>query len=316
LGNVRLAVIATGILAGILIALFILPMTARVLLNDLARNRTILEALQNGRPQIVIFGDSRAEAGIDTRQLSRELPGSPLAYNLATHSQTVAQAFLLEQQLPSSVSIVVQFVTPENVGYVSPLDTNVFNSMYLYGYRPSERTTSTLARCFGPAFGNSLHRSDLRQRFDGRWVLRQAIDSAVRSRVRRDLAFAREQDDLFFPSAYTRRIGAETFTLEIAKARQRGGGRMTAPQRCVIDAMIEHAHALHWRVVFVLTPMHPAARRPEIQKALAAEIRERGGELLDLSNALDDADFVDPLHASARGAAKITSRLAAELVRR
>jgi hypothetical protein len=302
-----------GIVAGILIAQCILPMMTRALPNDLARNRTILDALQHGRPQMVIFGDSRAEAGLDARQLSREMPGSPLVYNLATHSQTVAQAFLFHQQLPSSVSILIQFVTPENLGSSSPLDTHVFNSMFQYGYRPSEQTASILASCFGPSFGNSLRRSDLQQRFDGRWVVRQAVDSVVRSRLRRDLAFAREQNDLFFPSAYTRRIGAQNFALEIAKAKERGSARMTVPQRCVIDAMIEHAHAARWRVVFVLTPMHPDVRRPEIEKALAAEIRERGGELLDLSDALEDADFVDPLHASARGAAKITSRLAAAL---
>lgn len=308
----RLAAIGGSLIAGVFIAIAAIPLIATTLPNDLARNRTILFAL-HGAPRIVVFGDSRAEAAVDGRQLSRELPRSPKAYNLATHSQTLVQSYLFQQQMPPTVRIVVQFVTPENLGGTSALDSNVFNSMYLYGYRPSRQTRTTLARCFGNPLREEMEASDFRQRFESRWVLRQAIDSAVRAHLRTDLALQREQDDLYFPTPYTRRIPGANFALELSAAKSRGVGPMAPCQRCVIDAMIADARKSGRRLLFVFTPIHPGARHDGIQRELAAAIRARGAGLLDLSAALEDSDFIDPLHAGAAGAAKITSRIAREL---
>ena len=308
----RLAVIGTGLLIGVIVAHALAPPIAGMLPNDLARNRTILRALK-GHPQIVVFGDSRAEAAVDAVQLANELPRFPLAYNLATHSQTTAQSFLFQQQLPSSVRTVVQFVTAENLGSSIAFDSNVFNSMYLYGYRPSQDTRVTLARCFSDTLGNELDRSDFMERFQGRWIFRQAIDSLVRSRVRRDLLLSREENDIYFPTAYGRRLSDSAFAIELAAAERREMGRMTSSQRCVLLAMIDRSRIAGRRIVFVMTPVHPKMRRESLETAIVSSIRNSGGEVLDLSNALEDADFFDPLHANARGAEKITSRLAAAL---
>src|SRR5581483_6196086 len=112
--TVRALASAAAVIAGVLLASWMMQAAATSVPNDLRRNGTVLRALASGHPEIVIFGDSRAEAGVDARQLTRQLSRSPLAYNLATHSQTLAQSFLFQQGLPSSVRVVVQFVTPEN----------------------------------------------------------------------------------------------------------------------------------------------------------------------------------------------------------
>ncbi len=258
---------------------------------------------------MVVFGDSRAEAGVDASRLS------PLAHNLSSHSQTLAQAYLFYQELPDSVRVIIQIVTPQQLGSPAAFDTHVYNAMYMYGYRPTEETKRTLTGAFGMV--PDLAVSDTGQRLEARWPLRQVLESWLRHTVRRDLMLTREQDDLFFPTAYTARISKLSFEKGIQLLQDRPTPARIAPQqRRILTAMAVAAKSSSRRLLLVVAPVHPRSIGPSSAQ-FANEVRrfanENGVGSADATNLLDDGQFVDPLHANQRGAQKLTSFIATRL---
>ena len=298
-----------AMIVGAIGAVALLPSIFLRLPHDLVRTKTILRALTIGKARMVVFGDSRAEAGVDASRLS------PLAFNLSSHSQTLAQAYLFCQELPDSVRVIIQIVTPQQLGSPAAFDTNVYNTMYMYGYRPTEETKRTLTGAFGMLPDLAL--SDAGQRLEARWPLRQVLESWLRHRVRRDLTLTREQDDLFFPTAYTARISKLSFEKGIQLLRDRPTPVRIAPQqRRILTAMAVAAKSSSRRLLLVVAPVHPRAIGPSSAQ-FANEVhrfaKENGVWSADATSLLDDGQFVDPLHANQRGAQKLTSFIATRL---
>jgi hypothetical protein len=151
--GVLLISLSLGVAAGLAL---LLPIFKKVP-NDLSRIETVLTALRSAPPPtIVIFGDSRAESSIDAGQLSRELPGEPLAYNLGWHAQRFDHSFILLEELPATVKVVIEMISLEDLAQETPGDPRVYRAMRSYGARPTESMISIMERAFGSRGGVPL----------------------------------------------------------------------------------------------------------------------------------------------------------------
>ena len=91
------------LLAGIGLALFVMPMMFRHIPSDISRIGVLLDAMnsEGANPKVVVFGNSTVMSGIDAQQLSAELPGNPLAWSLSSTGQALTESFMLSQDLHS-----------------------------------------------------------------------------------------------------------------------------------------------------------------------------------------------------------------------
>lgn len=312
----RAALLIAAMSLGVAAALVSLPRIFPMIPNDLSRIGTVRRALRSGRPQIVIFGDSRAEAAVDAAQLRRQLPGQPLAYNLAWHAQDLGQSFLLYDELPRSTSVVVQVVSLEDLGSPGTSDPRVYRAMRAYGFHPRREIIDQLQQDLGASAIAALRESDLHRRLTSRWVLPHLFDTVPRLMLRRDLRLERERTDLFFPNAYTTRVDEARF-VEIKRIFQYNvePAAICEPKQRLLRSIVSLTRAHRLRVVLLLPPVHPAATsadRPRRLTELRAFCASVGLEVLDVS-AAEDSEFVDPVHVSENGARRATSLLAAYL---
>ena len=310
---ILLAALALGLAAGVLL----IPAAFRLIPNDLSRVRTVLLALR-GNPQIVVIGDSRGEASIDARQLTAELPQHPLVYNLSWHALRLVHVYALADRFPPSVRTVVINVSLQDLADDGPGEPRIWEAMRAYGYEPDPRLVAEMRRAFrDDPLLQPLMRPPLQARLTSRWAIRQIADTGLRSLFRRDLRFERERDDLFFPSAYTRRAAPAAFESFFATHPNRIGSETICPAKKILLAhIVRTARARRWRVVLLLPAVHPRLMLADHDRRVA-ELRAYGAgtgmEIVDGGRWLNDADFNDPLHPSIEGARKFTAALAAAL---
>ncbi len=104
---------AAAVMLGAALAWLVSPTLFRALPTDLTRTRVLLDALgdpQAGAPRIVSFGSSVGMAALDMQTIAAQLPGEPLSWNLSSTGQALAESYLYYQELPDSVSTVIQMV--------------------------------------------------------------------------------------------------------------------------------------------------------------------------------------------------------------
>ena len=312
----RALVLLCALALGLVLGVALLPVAFRVIPNDLSRIATVLTALR-GSPQVVVFGDSRAEACIDTAQLAAALPGRPLSYNLAWHAQRFAHSFALVQDVPSSARVVIVMVSLQDVADGDPGVARVWSVMRAYGFEPDAATLATMRSAFGAAAPGALTMSRLEARLDSRWGVMQFADTGLRSFFRRDLRLTREREDLFFPTAYTERVTPEAFESILAVLPTSVHPRTVSGQkRRLLERLGQIARERHLRIVLLVPATHPRLMVPDHERRLR-ELRDLAAglrlEVLDGSSWLGEEDFVDPLHASGAGARKFTAALAGAL---
>lgn len=300
---------------GALAAAALLPRLFRAVPNDLSRVATVLDALQRKAPvpAIAVFGDSRVEAAVDARQLTRELSGHPLAWNLAWHSQRFATSFALHQEVQPAVTTVVYGVSLYDLGSAFRDENRMYEAMRAYGYTPNASTLAAFRSAFGAGqVPPPLEANRWRAVLASRWGLRHFADTGIRHLVRRDLAMERERTDLFFPNEYSRRVDERIFAT-FAQTTLIFEGPAVHPAK---ERLLAQLGGASQRIVLFLVPMHPLGMLRDHDRRVAelhAVARHYGIEVIDGSRWLEDASFVDPAHPSVAGAAIATSRLAAAL---
>jgi hypothetical protein len=300
-GLLVVAAVALGALAGAAA----MPVLFRTLPHDLRRIPTVVDALRTRQPEIVVFGDSRAEAAVDAAQLSRELPGRPLAFNLATPDGTLGQTLLLAGALPQSVRRVVQFVTPEMLSREDEPE-EVVHALALSGlpidFRPLERCGVGS----GPPNG-------WRARFASRWVVRQAADQLVRGVIRPELRLETERTSLEFPSIYATRVSGARFDAEVALLRESRYRGARPGQLCILATLAQRLRAGNRTLLLVLPPRHAGWSGPDEERFIE-EVhrlsRVHSIPMIDLGRAVPPGLFADPRHVRHDGARLATSALA------
>lgn len=312
----RAFALLVAILLGVVAGVLLIPTAFRRIPNDLSRIATVFAALR-GQPQILVFGDSRIEASVDAAQLSAELPGKPLAYNVAWHAQRLVHMAALARRIPRSVRIVVVSVSLHDLADPNTGEPRIWEAMRAYGYEPDIPTRVAIHRAFGRNVPDALTRSRLEAMVVARWGVRQLADTGLRSLLRRDLRLDRERNDLFFPTAYTQRVAPAQFEemIKVERTSIAGPTLCAGKQRLLAD-LGALASDRRQRFVLLIPASHSRMmivdhdRRLTELRAFAAQ---HGIEVVDGSRWVADVDMIDPLHPNVAGARRFTSMLAEAL---
>ena len=313
---VRASVLVVALGVGAASGLFLLLPAFKAVPNDLSRIATVLDALRHAPPPaIVVFGDSQTESAVDAAQLTRELPGRPLAYNLAWHSQRLDHAFLLHEELPASVKMIIQVLGLPDLADQPAGDSRIYRAMRAYGSTPSARSLAVLERAFGPDVSRPFRVTPIRVRWEARWGVQHVFDTGLRYLARHDLMFERERYDLFFPTAYTTRLDAARFDriFETAGTRSVPGPAVSHGKALLIHELGLMGRRRSARIVLVLPAAPPRVTLPDHDRRVRDVVdlaRAEGVEVVDLARLLPDEDFVDNVHTTAAGARKFTAAIA------
>ena len=264
----RAIALSLCVVAGAAAALVLMPRIVRVSPDDTARLCTILDALHAPRtPPLVVFGDSAGMFGVDARLLG----GS----NLCSPAQTIGESFLLQQELPASVNVVVHLVTPTMLDRNDAVDPDHYNAMRLCGYTPRADTRAAIAR----VFRFDLDVRPLHDRLHGRRHVRAAIEGFARDVLRGNRRGG------WLPEQRFADLANMSFT-------------MNATQVQLLRECASHARR-HY--VVVLAPIHPRLR--------ARVACPSGVDCVDLTRLLSESEFLDPMHANSAGARKLTAAI-------
>lgn len=312
---VRSSVLVTALTLGAAAGLFLLLPAFRAVPNDLSRIATVLDAVRHAPPPaIVVFGDSRTESAVDAAQLTRELPGRPLAYNLAWHAQSLEHAFVLHDELPDSVNTVIVVVGLQDLAQATAVDSRIYRAMRAYGSTPSVKTLAVLERAFGRDVSQPWRMSAIAVRWDARWGVQRVFDTGLRYLARRDLMFERERRDLFFPTAYTTRLDATRFDRRFETGVTKvPGTAVSSGKALLLHELGSMSRRRAIRIVLVLPAVRPRGMLPDYDRRVRDLVelgKAEGVEIVDLTRLLPDEDFVDDVHTTTAGARKFTAAIA------
>lgn len=264
----RAIALSLCVVAGAAAALVLMPRIVRVSPDDTARLCTILDALHAPRtPPLVVFGDSTGLFGVDAQLLG--------GWNLCSPAQTIGEGFLLQQELPASVNVVVHLVSPSMIDRKDAVDRDHYNAMRLCGYAPRADTREAIAR----VFRFELDVRPLSDRLEGRRHVRAAIEGFARDVMRGNRRGGWLPEQRFADLAGTRFA-------------------MNASQVQMLRECASHARR-HY--VVVLAPIHP-----RLQASAACP---SGLDCVDLTRLLNEQEFLDPMHANRDGARKLTAAI-------
>jgi hypothetical protein len=271
----RAIALSLCVIAGAAVALVLMPRIVRVSPDDTARFCTILDVLHSPRtPPLIVFGDSAGLFGIDARLLG--------GWNLCSPAQTIGEGFLLQQELPASVNVVVHLVSPSMLDRNDAVDPDHYNALRLCGYTPRADARATIARVF--RFELDVHR--LEDRLKGRRHVRAAIEGFARDVLRGNRRGG------WLPEQRFADLAGTSFT-------------MSASQVQMLRECASHARR-HY--VVVLAPIHP-----RLHASIACP---SGIDCVDLTRLLNDREFLDPIHANPDGARKLTAAIREALTAR
>jgi hypothetical protein len=322
LGPVHLLVLIASLLAGVATAFALMPTVFRNAPTDLSRIGVLLDALRDPaeRPEVVVFGNSVMMSGIDAAQLGDELPGRPLAWNLASTGQTLVESALLAQELRESARIVIYTTQLRPNADGIPLNPQKGNSYYLYGFRPNDELLQALSRIYGAGVMKPLTRSHLAQLFEARWVVRQLLDTQMRLLLRSDLMLGRAETDLFHPQSYSVPIAPEKLKrfLDIQmSALSKGSAAVSERDRELARTLAKWASRAGRISIFVIPPVHPtllAAHGSAFAHAVEEFSLALGDSpdtiVIDATAALESSHFIDEHHPNDAGARILTTLVA------
>ncbi len=313
------------LIIGLVVTGFAMGPIFKILPHDLMRVNTILRALDNDNhePQGVLFGNSVAMNGFDTRRLGELLSDGGEILNLSSTGQTLPESLLYYQELPSSVTRIIQVVMPMTLEKQQKLREDTYNAFYFYGYRPESAMSEMIRGSAGEAAYELLNRSNIWHRFHGRWVLRQWIDTGVRSFLRTDLNLGRARNDLYYPAPYTRRIPPQKTArlLELWKEpREDERLRVSPSARNTLRMMADYAARTDREFYLVVAPMHPELREHFGERFFRdiGELRRYLGlvssdGIIDATALLQESQFIDHAHPTAEGARLLEAMVASSI---
>lgn len=314
------------VVAGGALAHYWMSPVFRVCPNSMKRAQVILNSIHSPdeeKPEICIFGNSTVMSGIDAKVVSRNLPGEPLAWNLSSSGQAALESFLYYQELPESTKVVVQCICAYDFEGLQKIEEQKYNAIFLYGLRPDQYTLDLVDRYAHSTAGRFLHESEIVQQFAGRWALRSAVDTSVRSLIRKDLDLSNKMNDLYFPASGARKIPPDKLEALLKRSlsqRHGTGFHCSEKSKEFLLGMKESCESRGIRYVLVILPYHPRYLRhlgPEFIREFAAfvdELRaEHNFEIVNCLELLDEKAFCDHCHLVQSGAEILTDKVSTEL---
>lgn len=329
-------VLATVI--GVALGIGSIPMVFR-LTGSGARYARLDEALRSESSadvDVVLLGNSTVMAGMDARQLNELLPESSHAWNLSTPGQMLPESIMVLNRLGKNVKTVVWGI---GLGALTIQGHDIASSkvtqLDLTGFLPWDELGDLARQAHSPAlakyrnsipFEQSLPDAckiilrDLHSLVAGRWILKDFIDTKLRTVLRKDIDFDRTQNDLYFPTM-TVKVEKDKLKHQLKRfchAYTAEDGQMSDASTLLISLAADTARQKGIRLLIVLMPVHPyqiGISEPAFYSKLDKQLNQLVSPvtIVNLHDALDGEDFGDVCHATRSGADKITRRLAEEL---
>jgi len=307
--------LAAAVILGAVAASAWMPILAPRLPTDMARTNFILQSLKepSPSPSICVFGHSVVMAGVDGRQISESLPGNPVVWNLGSGGQLLYESFLLYQELPDSVQVIVQCLDTSSFEHEPEFSPNKYHAFHMFGYRPETPTREATRRYASHDVWQSMQQSDFRHRFEARWMVRSAVDTGLRRVVRPELDFRRLERDLVFPGPWNndRKVSPEVLQhlLDIhVKLRPRTGHDLNRRTTDFLILANQMCHARGIRLVLIILPQRPEFRACFGENycrqlnALRVYLRQQHGlPLVDCHNLIAEDLFLDHCHFNQTG---------------
>ena len=297
----------------------ITPFLYRALPNDYARMRLIVSTLkgENGKPDIVVFGNSRGMSGVDGYAMERELAGNPRVYNLTSTGQRLSESALYYSSLPTSTRAVIQCVDLDQLRVPIDLDTPNKVALRMYGYAMDEFTRELL-----PALAEPLGEPLFLRNYEARNCLFTGLTTFLRNRLDDDVAPGVTNTDLRYPNATLSDRNEVVYQRGVAERNAGdtfGSYRILPEWKRLIDRSALYFKERGIAYYLVLMPYNPdiKALRPDDKRAAARLFARTFNTVpvIDCVDLLESSDFYDAIHPNRKGAEKITARIIQALSR-
>ena len=318
-------ILVAGVIAGGALAALSAEYIFRAVPTDISLIGIVLDALddENLQPDIVAFGNSVAMASFDGRILNTALPGNPKVLNLATTGQSTVESYLFYQELPKSVTQIVQFIDPVAVTKMVQINPQKYNAFYMLGYRPDNRTRAMLTEIFEEPMQSLLNKPEITHIFESRWAVKQAADFIGRSFFRQDLQLDRRHNDLEYPATGASRLPDRLLERAIKRRYDtdlKSSFRFTEKKRGLLTEMTNRAKNDGREIVLVLSPAHPAAYiyakegyYAKAREALSEFGQENNVTIIDALDIVPGELYSDGVHPMDEGAKLVSNHLASKL---
>jgi len=301
----------------IAILIFIQPIIYRLVPSDFDRHlvfeKYVKESPALNTSDAVIFGDSRAMFGIDTRIIKNQLHRQKDIYNFASVGQNIYESSYFYSKVKPGTRLVIQCSGPsffsEETKHNLPDPKAI--SMYLSGYRIDSATKKLI-----PGYNRFFDRSPVANYYSSKSYFVTYLHNLIRPVFDDEVFDEQSRSSRFFPHHYTKSRLANYATL--VKTNCNGYVFKSEPKSQLefVGRSYDFFAGRNVKYVLVLMPVNPDVCNMgfEDYKKYARELRSINGLfVIDLSTLLPAEYFYDNTHANKKGAQLISTALAERL---
>jgi len=298
----------------IAILIFIQPVIYRLMPSDFDRHlvyeKYVEESPSKNTSDAVIFGDSRAMFGIDTRIIKKQLHREKDIYNFASVGQNIYESSYFYSKVKPVTKLVIQCSGPsfftEETKHNLPDPKAI--SMYLSGYRMDLATKKLI-----PQYNRFFDNGELSNYYSARSYFVTYLHNLLRPVFDDEVFDDKSRSSRFFPHHYTKDRLKHYDTL--IKTNCDGYVYKSAPKSQLEFVRKSYGFfaGRNIKYVFVLMPVNPDVCNEgfDYYKKIAAELRSIDGLMVvDLSHLLPAGYFYDNTHVNKRGAKILSNALA------
>ena len=297
-----------GVLIGLIFSFMMIKSSSSFFPNDFSRTNTILHALKEQKPTVVLFGNSVLMNGVDANKFREN------TLNLGSSGQGLTESILYYQQIPESVDRVVQFI--DAVALLDSSRLGLREGMALNfiseGYFINDFTEKYIDNASLYVF-NSTTMADLsrfkRRQFQG------GLNSFFREVFQKDILFNEKWTNVKNPFIYTKQLEEEKVKELIDIQQPENRIDEWKPNVNLLHSLKELTMYFKERGVsysIVISPIHPNMKHysEEFHHDLSRVVKENPGiAFYNFSQLLNSDEFVDHAHPNADGREKITRKL-------
>ncbi len=305
------------VLAIIVTLTYVQPFLYRRLPSDKDRHLVIMNVLNDRKKnkEFIVFGDSRAMFGVDTRTIKDSMTLQNEVLNLSSVGQNIYESSYFYGLLDSTTKGVIQCTSPSffSTDIKHELQDDVAYSMYLSGYRINEETKSVIKN-YNPIFDGRPFINYLKSRSIIRCyihsnILRPVLDNETSDRVARG--------SIYFPHSFTsnRHPNYPVYEFDCSHFKR---SSFPSTQISFLIKVHDFFKTKGIDYVIVLMPVNPdecneCYRDFKEYKRMIQDLTDI--RVIDITELLLDTNcFYDAIHANKEGARIISSQIGNELL--
>jgi len=310
----RVLLFSSIIILVIMALIFAQPLIYRLIPSDFDRHlvfeKYVEESPSHNTSDAVIFGDSRAMFGIDTRIVKQQLHRQKDIYNFASVGQNIYESSYFYSKVKYGTKLVIQCSGPsfftEETKHNLPQAKAI--SMYLSGYRVDPATKQLI-----PEYNSFFDHGSFYNYYCSKSYFVTYFHNLIRPVFDDEEFDVASRSSRYFPHHYTKDRLKNYASL--IKTDCEGYVFKSEPksQLRFVSQSNDFFRARNIKYVVVLMPVNPDVCNMgfELYKKTARELASINGlHVIDLSDLLTPEYFYDNTHANKRGAKLISEALA------